>query len=138
MSNRREFSKSIKIEILKRATKTNDRGLRVVYCEGCGLPAKKWQFDHTIADGLQIDKTSRLTASDGKLLCSGDPTRCHDIKTDKHDKPTIAKAKRNESNHLGIKSAKTALSGRTQEEIREAKRANSKPSLAWKPMFRDI
>lgn len=98
---RREFSKEIYNQIVKRAFHEK---LGFV-CEGCGyvLGKKTWHIDHTIADGLQIDKSAKLTADDGKLLgveC------CHKPKT-KDDVKRIAKAKRVERNYLGAKKAKS-------------------------------
>lgn len=104
MANRREFTTEVYKAIVKRATDPK-LGIR---CEGCGLVLgkKTWHVDHTIADGLQIDKSRKLTAEDGKLLgvdC------CHAPKT-KIDVKVIAKAKRCESNHVGITRPKSNLS----------------------------
>lgn len=94
---RREFSPMVYAEIVRRAT-TDDYHIA---CEGCGLilGRKAWHVDHTIPDGLFLDKTRKLTAADGKLLgveC------CHSPKT-KQDVKDIAEAKRREAKHLGIK-----------------------------------
>ena len=94
---RREFSKAVYTQIVKRAF-DEKRGF---VCEGCGLVLgkKRWHVDHTIADGLHIDKSKPLTADEGQLLgveC------CHTPKT-KNDVRIIAKAKRVEGNYLGIK-----------------------------------
>ena len=89
---RREFSKPVKAEMLRRATVNG-----TVHCEGCGLDltGKAMEFDHTIAEALYLDKSRKLTANDGKLL----GTCCHrgpDGKTAK-DVKQIAKAKRQEA-----------------------------------------
>jgi hypothetical protein len=94
---RREFSKPVYTQIIKRAFHPKHGFI----CEGCGLVLgkKAWHVDHTIPDGLHVDKSAPLTADDGKLLgveC------CHAPKT-KTDVRAIAKAKRNERNHLGMK-----------------------------------
>lgn len=93
---RREFTKAVYAQIVHRASVSGQ-----IACEGCGLVLgkKPYHVDHTIADGLQIDKSRKLTADDGKLLgveC------CHDPKTRKIDIPAVAKAKRREAKHLGI------------------------------------
>jgi hypothetical protein len=95
MTDRREFSRAVKFEILRRAT-VDGR----IQCEGCGLvlKARGFEFDHTIPEALVVDKTKPLTADDGKLLgpC------CHrgaDGKT-KADIGQIAKAKRQERGHV--------------------------------------
>lgn len=92
---RREFTKAVYAQIVHRASVSGQ-----IACEGCGLVLGKKPFhvDHTIADGLQIDKSRKLTADDGKLLgveC------CHKPKT-ADDVAIIAQAKRREAKHLGI------------------------------------
>lgn len=89
--NRREFSKKVKVEILTRCK--TPTGFR---CENCGCIVTSGDIDHTTPDGLEIDKSTKLTADDGKFLCHP----CHDEKT-KVDVKVIAKAKRIEARHLG-------------------------------------
>lgn len=94
---RREFTTAVYAQIVHRAI--NAQGL--VQCEGCGLVLgkKPYHIDHTIADGLILDKSRTLTAADGKLLgvkC------CHAPKT-KNDVRNIAEAKRREAKHHGFK-----------------------------------
>jgi 5-methylcytosine-specific restriction endonuclease McrA len=95
---RKNFSKSVIVACIKRATKEN-----VVYCEGCGLPCRKWQIDHIRADGL----LGEPTIDNARLLCLS----CHSIKT-KDDVAKIAKAKRVEAKHLGAKTAKQPIKSR--------------------------
>lgn len=86
---RREFSKAVKREALRRADKK---------CEGenCGvLFGVKFHFDHDIADGLGGEPT----LENCKVLCHA----CHKEKTTKHDVPLIAKMKRIQDNHNGIR-----------------------------------
>ncbi|MFT2213968.1 hypothetical protein ACLJYM_18950 [Rhizobium giardinii] len=64
-----------------------------IACEACGLIPGKNHFDHTIADGLQIDKSRRLTADDGKLLGA----ECRHAPKAKVDVAVIAEAKRREA-----------------------------------------
>jgi hypothetical protein len=90
------FTRAVKVEIRARATRNG-----VVYCENCGLPTKKFEIDHTIADALSIDRKRKLTAADGRLLCSGVPSSCHSKKTAADD-AAIAKAKRREARHVGV------------------------------------
>ncbi|MFC0246834.1 hypothetical protein ACFOLL_13175 [Falsochrobactrum ovis] len=94
---RREFSKKVYAEIVKRAMLPNGE----IACEGCGLilGKKPYHVDHIKPDALEIDKSQRLTAKDGQLLgveC------CHKPKT-KQDIAVIAEAKRREEKHLGMK-----------------------------------
>jgi hypothetical protein len=95
--SRREFPKSVKAEIVRRAM--TPEGL--VACEGCGLilGKKPYQIDHTIPDALFLDKGRKLTAADGKLLGQ---ECCHGPKTHQVDIPTIAKVKRVEARDKGI------------------------------------
>lgn len=96
---RREFPRPVKAAIVLRSL--NERGQ--VTCEGCGLVLgkKPYHIDHTIPDAMYLDKSRPLTAADGKLLGK---QCCHDPKTVK-DIGDIAKVKRIEARHLGIKSA---------------------------------
>lgn len=87
---RREFPKAIKVASIKANTRDN-----VTYCEGCGLPAKRFHFDHRNPDGL----TGQPTLENCQLLCEP----CHAEKT-KQDVANIAKAKRREASHLGVRS----------------------------------
>lgn len=104
--SRREFPRSVKVQIVHRAT--NERGQ--IVCEGCGLVLgkKPYEIDHSLAEGLVVDKRRPLTAEDGRLLgveC------CHDPKTYQHDLPAIARAKRREAKHLGVKKPKRKWPG---------------------------
>ena len=97
---RREFTASVYAQIVKRAMLPTGE----IACEGCGLVLGKrpYHVDHTKPDGLEIDRSRKLTADDGKLLgveC------CHAPKT-KQDVADIAEAKRREAKHLGIKRPK--------------------------------
>lgn len=100
MSNRQEFSRPVKVEIIKRATRNG-----IIYCEKCGAQTKKFQIDHITADGLKLDKSKPLTAKDGELLCAGNRKTCHGNKTASEDVPAIAEAKRREAKHLGANDA---------------------------------
>ena len=95
---RKNFSKSVIVACIKRATKEG-----VVYCEGCGLPCRKWQIDHIRADGL----LGEPTIENAKLLC----IECHAVKT-KDDVALIAKAKRQEAKHLGAVQPKGKIKSR--------------------------
>jgi 5-methylcytosine-specific restriction protein A len=89
MTNNREFPNAVKIAVIKRCTRDG-----VVYCEGCGLPAKRRELDHIIA--RSAGGTSVL--SNAQLLCEV----CHGSKT-KRDTRVAAKIKRVEANYLGAK-----------------------------------
>jgi hypothetical protein len=94
--SRREFSRAAKVEIIRRATRGG-------VIERCGLPTRRFEIDHVIAEALQIDKRARLTAYDGELLCSGSREMCHGRKTAEQDIPAIAKAKAREAAHVGAR-----------------------------------
>lgn len=95
---RKNFPKSVIVACIKRATRE-----MVVYCEGCGLPTRKWQIDHIIPDGL----TGEPTLENAKLLC----IECHSVKT-KKDVAQIAKAKRQQYKHLGAVKPKGQIKSR--------------------------
>lgn len=63
---RRNFSRKVRFEIIKRAT--NERGRLI--CEGCGIDVtgQKVELDHVLAEALVVDKSAALTAKDGQLL----------------------------------------------------------------------
>jgi hypothetical protein len=67
MTKRREFTRKQRAQIVARAT---NRETGRLCCEGCGLVLglKPYEIDHTIPEGLLIDKTKPLTVEDGKLL----------------------------------------------------------------------
>ena len=114
--SRREFPKAVYAQIVKRAMQESGE----IACEGCGLilGKKKYHIDHTIADALQIDKSRKLTADDGKLLgveC------CHKPKT-AVDVAVIAEAKRREAKHLGIKRTKQKIPTNNSLRTREPKK----------------
>lgn len=97
---RREFSKAMKAEMLRRAMDEKGR----VYCEGCGMDVtgKPIEFDHTIPEALILDKSRPLTADDGKLLGQKCCHRSPGGKT-AQDVANIARAKRREAAHGGFK-----------------------------------
>lgn len=127
---RREFTKSVMAQIVKRAMTPDGQ----ITCEGCGLVLgrKPYNIDHTIPDALNVEKR-KLTAEDGKLLGK---ECCHDPKTQKIDVPTIAKAKRNEARNLGITRPKQTIRGGTFSGSRPQKEPKTQP--ARRPLFTEI
>lgn len=87
---RREFPKPVKVACIKRATRDG-----ITYCEECHGLAKRFHIDHVDPDGL----TGKPILENAMLLC----LPCHAEKT-KQDVAHIAKAKRREASHLGVKS----------------------------------
>ena len=82
--------------------------------EGCGALAKKWQIDHIRADGL----LGEPTIDNAQLLgeCCYAPKNANDTET-------IARAKRREAKHLGVKKSAKLHSGNSlQRGKREPKR----------------
>lgn len=118
---RREFSKPVKAEIVRRAMLPDGK----ISCEGCGLVLgkKPYDIDHTIPDAMFLDKSRKLTAADGKLLGK---ECCHDPKTHAIDIPTIAKVKRVEAKNLGV----TKPAGNITSPG-FAKTAKPKPASKW-------
>ncbi len=98
MIARREFTRSMKAEMLRRSM----RGSRI-HCEGCGLDVtgKAVEFDHVIPEALILDKTRPLTAADGKLLGRSCCHRAPGGKT-AQDVADIARAKRREAKFGGF------------------------------------
>lgn len=108
MTTRREFTRKQRAQIVHRATNENGH----VACEGCGLVLgkKPYEIDHIIAEELVIDKSRPLTIEDGELLGKECCHRGADGKTNR-DVKVIAKAKRVEAKHYGIRKRST-LQGR--------------------------
>jgi len=130
MSKRREFTKAVYAQIVKRAMLESGE----IACEGCGLilGKKVYHIDHTVPDALQVDKSRKLTADDGKLLgveC------CHKPKT-KTDQGTISKAKRNEERFLGMKRPKQTIKSAGFPKSEKSARRVEKPSLPARPLYR--
>lgn len=95
---RREFPRAVKVAVIKRSTRDG-----VVYCEGCGLPVKKWRIDHTIADS----HGGPPTIDNAKLL-----GKCCYAEKDARDTTIAAKLKRVESRHIGATTPQGRIANR--------------------------
>lgn len=120
---RKNFPQAVKVACIRRATRDN-----VIYCEGCGLPTRRFQIDHVDPDGL----TGQPILSNARLLCDA----CHGVKT-KKDVGDIARAKRQEARSLGLRKPST-LKGRgfpmsDKQAAKAAKPAREMPPR--RPMF---
>ena len=96
MTNRREFSRKQRAEIILRATGPDG----VIVCEGCGLRLgkKPFEIDHIIAEALIVDKSAPLTIEDGQLLGK---ECCHRGGKTQDDIRRIRKADRQRDKHNG-------------------------------------
>lgn len=92
---RREFSKAIRVAVVKRTTRDG-----VTYCELCHAMAKQWQIDHVRPDGL----LGEPTLANAMLICEP----CWKVKNPA-DTSAIAKAKRSEAAHLGADTQKAKI-----------------------------
>ena len=97
MTLRRPFPLAAQRAIIARAAHETGQ----VHCEQCGILLKsreEWEIDHVIAEAIRpaADKSRRLTAADGQLLCK----TCHRAKTG-NDDSDIARAKRREAADFG-------------------------------------
>ena len=94
--SRAEFSAKTKAEAARRANG---------HCEGCTrkLASGDFHYDHIIPDQLGGENG----IGNCQVLCRS----CHSLKTGKQDVPTIAKAKRRERSHLGIKTSRNPMPG---------------------------
>lgn len=68
-------------------------------CEGCSTTIGPFHYDHIIACELG----GEATLDNIQVLCK----TCHGFKTNTADVPAIAKAKRRERRHAGIKGERT-------------------------------
>lgn len=122
---RREFTKATKVLVIKRATKDG-----VVYCELCGLPAKKIEIDHVIPDALHAEDKKSNDISNARLLCQS----CHKAKT-KVDVAEIARAKRREAKYLGVRDRPTLKSRGFQKVEKPTKSVQLPPRRS---MYEDV
>jgi 5-methylcytosine-specific restriction protein A len=99
---RQEFSKAVRLAAWDRA------GGR---CEGCTrkLFVGDIHYDHRNPDGL----TGQPTAANCQVLCRS----CHAVKT-KADVANIARAKRREVKHIGIRSTSRPMPGGKQSRFK--------------------
>jgi len=88
--NRHEFSAKTKVSAFERA-----KGACELCCTGIKLRPGDIFYDHVIADALG----GEATLENCQVLCRSH----HDAKTRKDDVPAIAKAKRRQRNHAGIR-----------------------------------
>ena len=97
-------------------------------CEACGVVLKPggYHADHDNPDGL----TGEPTFENCRILC----LPCHAIKTPS-DVEKIAKAKRREAKHLGIKPDKRPIPSPVKAE--KQRRVEQLPMPARRPMFED-
>ena len=115
---RQEFHRSVKVAAIKRATINGE-----VYCESCGCMTKgKFEIDHIRPDGL----LGEPTIQNARILCAP----CHKEKT-KSDVGAIAKAKRLEAAHLGVRKSGRGFAKREKETVELTK------VVARRPMFTD-
>jgi hypothetical protein len=93
---RREFSAKVALEIIRRAADAKGSPR----CERCGGVAVGGEVHHVLMDAMQVDKSAKLTAADGELLCKP----CHKEETARQA-PALAKAKRLERRAAGVRTA---------------------------------
>lgn len=127
MGGRREFTRSQKVAMLKRAM--DARGC--IRCEGCGLnvSGKVVEFDHVIPEALILDKTTELSIEDGRVLGRDCCHRAPGTKTAR-DLAAIAEAKRREARHLGVRPLRSRGFPRTTPQLK-ASRPLAKPA-SWR------
>ncbi len=123
---RREFPTKVKVAVIKRATREH-----VVYCELCGLPARKFQIDHRVADS----HGGEPTLANAQLICDA----CYSVKN-AADATVAAKLKRIEARHLGAdRTAKKIQSAGfpKREKIRRGVDKSILPPLPHRGLYRD-
>lgn len=106
MSRRDEFPRSVKLEALERSGGVCECHLIPhVFKTFCGLPLGTGNtfFEHIVCDEIRKDNSLRNAAVLTKT--------CWRFKTDHHDLPIIAKAKRNFDSHNGIVRPRRTLPG---------------------------
>ena len=118
---RREFPKSVRVAVIKRAGASG-----MILCEKCGGFARRFQIDHIRADGL----LGEPTIENAQLL-----GECCYAPKNADDTTTIARAKRREAKHLGVRKEPTLRSRGFAKHERE------RPALTKlvprKPLYED-
>jgi len=99
---RRNFDRATKVAIIKRSCARREDGQP--NCERCGAIGIPLEVHHKDMDAMQIDKSRKLTADDGELLCEP----CHDPITAVQRKQ-LAKAQAREARALGAVKPKSQL-----------------------------
>lgn len=121
---RREFPKRVKVAVIKRATVNGG-----VFCEKCGLPAKKFQIDHVIADALG----GQPIIENAMLLCD----ECYNVKNP-DDTKKAAKVKRIEAKHLGATMRKARIPNRGFPKAEKPNRIEKPPLPPRRAMYEDV
>ena len=119
---RREFSKAIKVAVIRRAGATG-----MILCEKCGALARRWQIDHIRPDGL----LGEPTLENAQLL-----GECCYVPKNADDTKTIAKAKRREAKHLGISRKGPAIPSRGFPKAEKQKPPVTKVAVR-RPIYED-
>jgi len=120
---RREFPRSVKVDVIKRCTREN-----VVYCEKCNQPTHKFQIDHAIADS----HGGKPVIGNAQLLCE----ECYLIKNPE-DTTTAAKLKRIEAKDIGATQPKQQIRSRGFAKSAKTPRM-AKESLPPRALYKRI
>lgn len=112
MTDRRNFTKAVKVEIVKRALRPDGQPA----CEKCGAIGCKLEVHHLTMDAMETDKSRKLTAEDGQLLCEP----CHDIET-KKQMPVFVQARDREASHLNVRNS-SSRSFQKPEKVKQPSR----------------
>lgn len=107
--NRREFSAAVQVAIIRRATIDGK-----LYCEKCEAWIKKrsgGEVHHVKQDAMEVDKASRLKASDGLFLC----VPCHREESGAQAR-VYARVLRVEASHVGARAASRPIPSRAKAE----------------------
>ena len=118
MIKRREFSRAVRVQAIKRATTVTGQ----VFCQICGALCRSFEVDHIIADS----HGGEPTLENARIVCQS----CHAEKSSK-DTTTAAKIKRVEAKHLGATKPKAEIKSRGFDR----KQRTPKPSLPPREIY---
>lgn len=130
--SRREFKRDVRVAIIKRSVVNGvptcewlDNGVR------CGCQ-KGLALHHDTMDAMEVDKTSKLTIDDGRMLC---PPH-HDPITKKQRKD-LKRVQAAEARHLGDKDPRTQkIQSPGFPKAAKESRISAKPSLPPRALYR--
>jgi hypothetical protein len=131
MANRRNFTRAVKIEIIKRSmvkgVPTCDEVVGALRC----VCQKGLAVHHKKMDAMEVDKTRKLTAADGELLC-----KAHHDPITKEQKGVLKKTLAVEAAHLGAKRDKQPIPSDPHAlKSRARPKHEGRTGLPPRPMF---
>jgi len=131
--SRNEFKRDVRVAILKRSTvngmatceAVDEQGVRCACTKGLAL-------HHVDGDAFQIDKTRKLTAGDGMMLC-----KAHHDPITRRQRKDLARVQAAEARHLGDRDPHTAKIARRPKAPQSSPKLDSIRALGAARLMRN-